>query len=280
MLEKLITNIKNSLPGAKKSAEGEEEEQNLEEGEETSSEEGESSSDPKQKQGMLIRVVVIIALGYLALDHFILNPEEEAVETVATPKPRRKRPKPEAAAEKPAEAVIATKSETTTTPPVEETAPPVENINITDKEAPSIPQEPTPPVEMPAVEPEPIQEPKVATGEKALDEKLDQLIDNVEKKSAESSNNMADKIVEEEVQTPPPSYEVLGRGLVYNCKDKHWACIDKPQYIACNKNMKWNKAKGNAQECVVQNVYNSEEDCIKVQKYNVSTNLATTFCQN
>lgn len=272
MLEKLITNIKNSLPGAKKSAEGEDEEQNLEEGEETSSEEGESSSDPKQKQGMLIRVVVIIALGYLALDHFILNPEEEAVETVVTPKPRKKRPRPEAAAEKPSEVVATTKVETKTeTETPEETAPPVENINITDKEAPA--------VEMPAEEPAPIQEPKTATGEKAMDEKLDQLIDNVENKNTEPTTNMADKIVEEEVPTAPPSYEVLGRGLVYNCKDKHWACIDKPQYIACNKNMKWNKAKGNALECVVQNVYNSEEDCIKVQKYNVSTNLATTFCQ-
>ena len=92
---------------------------------------------------------------------------------------------------------------------------------------------------------------------------------------------MASKIVDDvAVETAPPPYDQLGRGLVYNCKDKYWACVDKPAYVTCNKNMKWNKSKGNSAECVVQAIYGSDDDCAKVQKYNVSTSQATTFCQN
>ena len=102
------------------------------------------------------------------------------------------------------------------------------------------------------------------------------------KKSQESSsgNSMASKIAEDAVETPPPAYDQVGRGLVYNCKDKYWACLNKTAYVVCNKNMKWNKSKGESAECVVQNIYSSDEDCAKVQKYNVSTNVATSFCQN
>ena len=98
--------------------------------------------------------------------------------------------------------------------------------------------------------------------------------------SAGSSGDMASKIVEEVAETPPPRYDQLGRGLVYNCRDKYWACVDKISYVNCNKNMKWNQSKGAVSECSVQAIYSSEEDCAKVQKYNVNTNQATAFCQN
>lgn len=283
MLEKLITNLKNSLPGAKKNADSEdsetvpdtdqEERGESEEGEETSSAEDEK----KKKISMLIRVVVILGLGYTAVDHFFLSAEQEpSLEelTAAAPK-KRKRPKP--AVEKPAEEKIETpKSEAPVmAEPVATAEAPVEDINILDKNEPV--QEEVP------VKTEPVVAESPVLGEKAqdanLDQRLDQLIDNVDKKEETKEPNMADKIEEEVAYAPAPSYDVVGRGLVYNCKDKFWACIDKPGYVACNKNMKWNTSKGNAQECVVQNVYNSDEDCSKIQKYNVSTSQPTTFCQ-
>jgi hypothetical protein len=156
-------------------------------------------------------------------------------------------------------------------------APPVENINIMDK------SETSPPAEE-IVSSKPVQP------ETNFDQRLDQLIDNANQKDPtpdaeaavtppkKEAKSMADLIVEDDVYTPAPMYDQVGRGLVYNCKDKYWACIDKPAYVACNKNMKWNKTKGNAQECVVQNVYGSDEDCAKIQKYNISTNIPTSFC--
>ena len=108
------------------------------------------------------------------------------------------------------------------------------------------------------------------------------MIDSMDAKEqageTKKSPNLADKIVADDVYTPPPAYDQLGRGLVYNCKEKFWACIDRTAYINCNKNMKYNKAHGKTAECTVQNVYNSDEDCNTVQKYNVSTNKPTTFC--
>lgn len=293
MLEKLITNLKKSLPGAKKN----DEEEDVETTEEESSEEesdgesgaGSSADDEKKKKiSMLIRVAVIIGLGYVAVDHFFLSAPDESIEAlVAKPPKRRKKPAP-VVEEKKAEEVAAiaaspADSAPATTEPVNpptETTPPVESINILDKNEPAQ-AETTPP---PAVEETPAALPpetKSTIGESNLDQRLDQLIDKVEKKEdpKEQTPSMEDKIVQEEAYTEPPAYNVLGRGLVYNCKDKYWACIDKPSYISCNKNLKWNTANGKTKECVVQNVYSSEEDCIKVQKYNVSVNQGTEFCQ-
>lgn len=299
MLDKLITNIKNSLPGAKKNVEEEDEivEETLDsdEGAETSAEE-----EKKKRTSMIIRVAVILALGYLAVDQFILNPEQEqSVDQLTANAPvKRKRPKPVVKpADETTDAQVPSESpavqeekkeevaqaETPTTDPsyspgtsnsvtTSNNESPVENINITNK----APEETAPIAETPVTE-EVVSTPM---GENTLDNRLDQLIDNVEQKEKPSkAASLADKIVEEDVQTAPPAFDVLGRGLVYNCKDKFWACIDKPSYVTCNKNMKWNKSKGNPAECVIQNVYSSDEDCIKVQKYNVSANQPTTFCQ-
>lgn len=301
MLDKLITNIKNSLPGAKKNEEEEDEilEETLdsdEEGDEISAED-----EKKKKMSMMIRVVVILLLGYLAVDHFFLNPEQEqSIDQLAANAPvKRKRPKPivkpadeTTDAQVPSEAQPVqeekkeevAQTETPTTDPsyspgtansgtTASNESPVENINITEKAA----EETSAPIAETPVTEEVVTTPM---GENTLDNRLDQLIDNVEQKEKPSkAASLADKIVEEDVQTAPPAFDVLGRGLVYNCKDKFWACIDKPGYVTCNKNMKWNKSKGNPAECVIQNVYSSDEDCIKVQKYNVSSNQPTTFCQ-
>lgn len=301
MFDKLITKLKDSLPGAKKNAESEDELENEEESVEESDSEGEAVSaedEKKKKISMMIRVVVILLLGYLAVDQFILNPQgEQSVDQLTANIPKkRKKPKPVESTE---ENVVA--DQKTTTPdanekkeePIVSNEPPVENINIANRpvedqpavdsspatdSAPAIDTSTT--TESPTVGETPSSEVTQAptTGENAMDSRLDQLIENVETKEKKSPN-LAEKIAEEATMVAPPPYDVLGRGLVYNCKDKFWACIDKPNYVTCNKNMKWNSSKGNPQECVVQNVYNSDEDCIKIQKYNVSSNQPTAFCK-
>lgn len=355
MLEKLLGNLKQSLPESLRKKMGAEETQD-EDSSEHSDEESEEShdtsakevspEDKKKKQiSTLIRVVAVIALGYMVVTEFVFKPDAtNEVPTVVTKARRpRKGPKkvakpgdektadakvPDATkpadqpADKPAdktaetktvdanttdatsevktaanaEAIVETKEEAKeeakpVEPPKAEAPavqPPVENINIADKKA-----EETKLAEKPAEEKKADEEEKaidetpiVKTGEvikSPVDKSLDSLIDNMEgEKNSEATpkkSTLEDKIVADDVYTPPPAYDQLGRGLVYNCKDKYWVCLDKAAYVACNKNMKWNSSHGKPTECVVQNVYNSDEDCNTVQKYNVSMSKPTTFCK-
>ena len=157
---------------------------------------------------------------------------------------------------------------------------PIENINITAKEtkevtAPSITIMPTETKELPVE--------KENLNEKKIDKSLDALIDEENKVNKQETTpvkkiQLEDKIVEDDVYVPPAPYDQLGRGLVYNCKEKYWACVDKAAYLICNKNMKWNKNHGKPAECAVQNVYNSEDDCNTIQKHNVSTGQLALSC--
>ena len=82
-----------------------------------------------------------------------------------------------------------------------------------------------------------------------------------------------------EPYAPPPNYEELGRGLVYNCKEGHWSCVSRLAYVACNKNTQWSRGAGKTPECVVQNIYRTDDDCTKIQRYYVANNKETTFCK-
>lgn len=186
--------------------------------------------------------------------------------------------------------------------------PPIENINVISPdntaENKPIKSEPNPEVAEPVVTQKKVEE-------LPIDKKIDQLVESVDQSSAveeikipsqvteqkspaliameeakkqksgiDNASTMTSKIPEEIPEVPAPAYDQVGRGLVYNCKDKYWACLDKPAFLNCNKNMKWNKSKGNPPECVVQDIYNTDDDCAKIQKFNVSTSVATGFCQN
>lgn len=328
MLEKLITDLKKSLPeGLRKKlggAEEFEEEQEVDASESEDSEAGALSDEEEKKKkqrSMIIKVIIICVLGYLAIDEFVLKqPSEPTVEELLAQAPKKsKRPKPN----KPAADAAATNATTPGTDasatPTDTTAStdtssssssdsaPIENVNVLDKS--STADTSTTTIEEPTVTETRVETPNV-------DQRLDQLVENVEQTApsnpveevnvpsksqydnheattssaadtsqfdtpvAKETPSMASKIVEGVTETAPPAYDQVGRGLVYNCKDKYWACLDKPAYVTCNKNMKWNQSKGNSAECVVSNIYSSEEDCAKVQKYNVSTSASTAFCQN
>ncbi len=336
MLEKLITNLKNSLPEPirKKMGMVDESDEEVEDSEEDELQKYEAddapntdAEDKKKKQiSMIIRVVVILGIAYFAVDEFVLKKNtggEQSVDELLANMPVKKKKKKPAVAVDPtsAQALESAKgvAETaaTSTPENPDTItdadtggeatpaqnPPIENVNILDKTASATPESQMQ-IESPTAETPPeVTETKVI--DTSVDKKLDQLVDNVDQSTAtteevtipsqpqgsqsgmghleatepKKDTSMASKIVEDVTETSPPAYDQIGRGLVYNCTDKYWACVDKPAYVHCNKNMKWNKSKGNNMECVVQNIYSSDEDCAKIQKYNVSTSVATSFCQ-
>jgi len=76
----------------------------------------------------------------------------------------------------------------------------------------------------------------------------------------------------------PPDYTLLGRGLVYNCKGKHWACVNKDSYFGCRTNMKWTKSNRKTLECTIVNVYSSADDCRIVQVHNINTRVSKEVC--
>ncbi len=108
-----------------------------------------------------------------------------------------------------------------------------------------------------------------------------------------SDDTMTDKILqdlENQVKTsrvkedkkeyvPPPDYEYKGRGLVYNCKGKHWACVDAPSYKVCEDNSSSTKFLKKPVECYPFNVYETSKGCEKTQNRMVSSSATTSFCQ-
>lgn len=77
----------------------------------------------------------------------------------------------------------------------------------------------------------------------------------------------------------PPDYENFGRGLVYNCKDKHWACIDGASYSICQQNYGSLKADGKPKECYPDSVYQTEKSCVWMQNEKITSGTKTDFCQ-
>ena len=88
------------------------------------------------------------------------------------------------------------------------------------------------------------------------------------------------ELMEEDMDyVAPPNYKRLGRGLVYNCIDKHWACVDKFAYFQCRENFKYNKGHKKKAECVIRNVYASVEDCSVIQTHYINMGEPTGFCE-
>ena len=95
-----------------------------------------------------------------------------------------------------------------------------------------------------------------------------------------SQASAAEKVIsqEEKEQVEPPNYNLLGRGLVYNCDEKFWACVSKVSYFQCGGHEQWSQKFSKNPKCVTRNVYASIEDCEIVQAYYVDHNEAVDFC--
>lgn len=264
-----------------KSEEGEEGEED-EEGDEDDEEIDEAAA----KRSKLIKGVAAIVVAWVAIDEFVLK-EEPPPPQPQVQRKRPKRKKPRKQPEPQATQVIEATPEVIQTPEVVATPEPIATPEIME----------TP---MAIATPDPIMTPEVvatpdaptAGGEsdpstnpmggfvgeggaqQPVDNALNNLVDNVQDQKLE------DKIAPPKMEyIEPPDYESLGRGLVYNCKGKHWACVDKRSYFQCRDNSKWSKENEKAPECVTRPVYASYEDCRTIQKFYVNTNKKIDFCE-
>lgn len=353
MLEKLITNLKQSLPEALQKKLGnqttkhdsdehededdktsvevryegfdDEEIAELQEDDDSESQavsSEESAEEKKKKQiSMLIRVGVVLVLAWLVMDEFVLKKQDVAqegkqVEVSATAG------SPKEAQENPTTTETSTETETTVSANTETETPastdsatteaPVENINIAEQETPteetinieeslnspstSTSEETNSSLDFGQLgvnETTEASEPTTAPAEPSMDSSLGETTaktgndtfnyqsedaDDLATPNVAENSEIDSKIIDSPVETPVPNYENTGRGLVYNCIDKHWACIDKPSYVQCHKNNVWNKSQGKRIECATKAVYNEDADCTKVQLYYVSNNEDTGFC--
>jgi hypothetical protein len=80
-------------------------------------------------------------------------------------------------------------------------------------------------------------------------------------------------------QSGPPEYTRMGRGLVYNCKDGHWACLSKDEYATCKANRQWNEKNSKKLECFEVSVYATDKDCTTAQRIKVDSVAQTDFCK-
>lgn len=117
--------------------------------------------------------------------------------------------------------------------------------------------------------------------------------DTVDGSVPTSDGDMTDKILQDlenqvkktepkrEVTTyvSPPDYEYRGRGLVYNCVGRHWACVDGSSYKSCEDNFSSTNYLKKKIECYPFNVYAAPRGCESMQNRVVSSNAKTDFCK-
>ena len=87
-------------------------------------------------------------------------------------------------------------------------------------------------------------------------------------KSSSDSSSTIEKEVEATV-----NYQITGRGLIYNCKGKHWACVDKANYMRCRS-----LAKSGSKDCVTKGVLKTTDSCFEMQRKYTTGNVKTDFC--
>jgi len=132
--------------------------------------------------------------------------------------------------------------------------------------------------------------PPAVRPEKVVETKETELNLGVSDEKVDIPDDTVKKIVEEKIEAKepekerfdyvsPPDYLKFGRGLVYNCKVGHWACVDKASFFQCRNNQKHFKEIGKPTECYTKSVYSSDLDCRTIQLHFINTNEKTDFCK-
>ena len=249
-----------------------------------------SANEDKKKK--IIYAVIGVGLLVILFSDEIFPPEPE-VATPAFVKPVRKKPQPQANTE--AQPTTETPAETTET--VATDTPSDSPVDVTSTE--TLPTETLPDSteslpDMSATDSGSVTEttPDTAT-ETIPDASFSSSTDSVDGEATSSNDdNLTDQILQDlekqakssqvteakKEYVSPPDYEYRGRGLVYNCAGKHWACVDAPSYKSCEDNNSSTKHLGKQIECYPFNVYESVKGCENMQNRMVSSSAKTNFC--
>lgn len=275
------------------SEEDDSKEDDSEEDEDDEEEEDDEVAAAAKKKQTIIRGFIVLICLYLAYDTFMETPEEPVQAPVVKRKKRKKR-------KKKVKKVVEKKIDKVEVAPAPKPAPVPDKIVkpaevIVQEVAPIVKEVPEPKVYEPIqlkkndpvgeITPDEIvpkslgeeislgeMEQKNKKNENQLDKTLDKLSDN----SPKMIENVEKKNLE---YTEPPTYQETGKGLVYNCSGKHWACVDKTSYLNCKKNTDWSIQNKKTPECHTSNVYESFNDCRVIQVDKINTLANTSFCK-
>ena len=297
----LINKLKAKIASLKKKKSSDEDE-------ESDDEDEDEEEEKKKKRSKIIRVAIVGALLVFLASDYIFPPDENtpAPETPAvteTPPVDKKVedvPPVEGPVEDLPEAVVDTPETSTDetpevvdTPPIEDTTPSdvpavVDTPTVDDSNTTSITPDDSP-VDITSTDEDPAPSQNSSTdsvfGEDTSvgdlgaqdvtggDDFTDQILQDLEKQ--------ANPIEEKPVVTKyvsPPDYDFRGRGLVYNCQGKHWACVDAPSYKICEDNASSSKHLNRTTECYPFNVYETVRGCEITQDRMVSSSAKTKFC--
>lgn len=126
-----------------------------------------------------------------------------------------------------------------------------------------------------------IAEDKAETGEakEATENKGGDIAEDILKNIKDEGSQTSPSEKAEVKATEAPDYLKSGRGLVYNCKGKHWACVSKDQYTQCKNNRLWNEQNDKPSECHDISVLATEKDCSTAQKIKIDSLAKTSFCK-
>jgi hypothetical protein len=271
-------------------------------------------SPAEKKRKLIIQGFIAVVVLYFAADMVMehLDKAEPEIDPATTLKPR---PRPEATGEG-APVTADTPPTIEDTPAVEETpaiedTPSIDEPVIADTpgvdeptfdeptfdgstidETPMVTEEPTvsPPVtqtptQIPSEEPVQIADlpegPTADVSDDIVDDQYttpqdDDLTDRILQDLEKKARPQAPKVIQTYVA--PPDYEFRGRGLVYNCAGKHWACVDGPSYKSCEDNMASVNFLKRKIECYPFNVYETVRGCESMQNRMVSSSAKTNFC--
>lgn len=122
----------------------------------------------------------------------------------------------------------------------------------------------------------------ISLGQNQADKKIDNNKQAIDQKSKSLEDKMLETIkkAKKKEYVSPPDYEKLGRGLVYNCRDQYWSCVNKKAFFQCRDNFAWTKANEKPAECAIKNVYGNVKDCQKVQQYYVDNAMTVDACSD
>ena len=263
----------------------------------------EVAKSPLAKNKKRPALYAIIALGaiFLVADEFLNQNEETPVESSAPTVTQPTTPQPQPPANKaeaspppsPAEATpfeiapqveqVGQEGQEVQDPPPAEIAPdpPTEEGGPPEEEAPA-PE--SPPIGPPAAPHTPPVEEEVVLGEQETLPPPGEERDAVEEGPPQDELNNSTQILKEIEVDPnrgydPPDYLQKGRGLVYNCKQKHWACVNKASYFQCARNQKALSEKDAQPDCVINDIYFSSTHCVRGQLMKIHQKITAKACR-
>ena len=263
----------------------------------------------KKKRSRIIQAVIGLGLVVFLAEDYII-PKEEPLDNVPVPPPvARPRPQPKPAEETPAATVDTNPATETPTTPTETTpteATPSDSVatgpstttetlpdspvDVTSTEVPSEPIEATPEDITPAIEEPSI--PDTTISDVPTETTPSVSMDSIDGETTPTDDNLTDQILQDlekqakgtepkktvKEYVSPPDYEYRGRGLVYNCSGKHWACVDAPSYKICEDNAASTQFLKKTSECHPVNIYETQKGCENIQNRMVSSSAKTAFC--